>query len=131
MAVPWVFEINKGTFNFGTATSAPNLTSTTVNGAPNDNQAGTVSGATGTFNMINGTFTTSARINTATASSSTGIINQTGGTLNIGNQFQGANGSNPGEVSIVNVSGGAMNIGSAANPTSAFYVASRGTGTLT
>jgi autotransporter-associated beta strand protein len=80
--------------------------------------------------MVNGTFTTSARLNTATAANTTGIVNQTGGTLNIGNQFQGANGSNPGEVSGVNVSGGTMNIGTAANPTSPFYVASRGTGTL-
>src|SRR4029077_18825985 len=66
--------------------------------------------------------------NTATASSSAGIINQVGGTLNIGSQFQGANGSNPGELSIVNVSGGTMNIGGGTGP---FYVASRGTGTLT
>ena len=34
-------------------------------------------------------------------------------------------------MSIVNVSGGTLNIGTAANPTSPFYVASRGTGTLT
>jgi len=34
-------------------------------------------------------------------------------------------------MSIVNISGGTMNIGTAANPTSPFYVASRGTGTLT
>jgi autotransporter-associated beta strand protein len=81
--------------------------------------------------MVAGTLTTSARINTATALNSTGQINQVGGTLNIGNQFQGANGGNAGEVSLVNVSGGRMNIGTAANPTSVFYVASRGTGTLT
>jgi fibronectin-binding autotransporter adhesin len=128
MTVPWVLEVNNGTFNFGTDASAPNLTTTTPNNTPSDNLVGSVSGATATFNMVNGTLTTSARFNTALSSSSTGIINQFGGTLNIGSQFQGANGSNPGEVSIVNVSGGTMNIGGGSGP---FYVASRGTGTLT
>jgi autotransporter-associated beta strand protein len=131
MTVPWVFSINSGTFNFGASSSAPILTTTTPNNIPQDNLVGTVSGATGTFNMVNGTLTTSGRFDTATAGSSTGIIIQTGGTLNIGSQFQGANGSNPGEVSMVTVSGGTMNIGTAANPTDPFYVASRGTGTLT
>jgi autotransporter-associated beta strand protein len=48
--------------------------------------------------------------------------------MNIGSQFQGANGSGSGEVSIVTVSGGTMNVGSGSGP---LYVASRGTGTLT
>ena len=128
---PWIFAINNGTFNFGDDNNAPTLTSTTLNGATQDNQVGTVSGGTGVFNMVNGTLTTSARLNTATAINSTGIVNQVGGTLNIGSQFQGANAGNAGELSIVNVSGGVMNIGSAASPTSPFYVASRGTGILT
>lgn len=131
MNVPWVFSVANGTFTFGGSSDAPALTLTTPNNVPQDNQVGTVSGATGVFNMVNGTLTTSARFNTATAGNSTGLINQTGGTMNIGSQFQGANGSNAGEVSQVNVSAGTMNIGSAANPTSPFYVASRGTGTLT
>jgi autotransporter-associated beta strand protein len=130
MTAPWVFEVNNGTFNFGAAASAPTLTATTVNGEPGDNQVGTVADATGTFNMVNGTLTTGARLNTATAVNATGVINLIGGTMNIGSQFQGANGSNPGEISIVNISGGTMNIGSAASPTDPFYVASRGTGAL-
>ena len=129
--VPWVLEINEGTFNFGTSASAPDLTSTTVNNSPIDHQIGAVSGGVATFNMIAGTLTTSARFDTAVATDSTGILNQTGGTLNIGSQFQGANGQNPGEVSQVTVSGGTMNIGTAASPTDPFYVASRGAGTLT
>ena len=129
--VPWVFEINEGTFNFGASASAPNVTSTTGNNSPNDHQVGAVTGSVATFNMINGTLTTSARFDTAVASDSTGIIIQSGGTLNIGSQFQGANGQNPGEVSLVTVNGGTMNIGTAASPTDPFYVASRGTGTLT
>jgi autotransporter-associated beta strand protein len=128
MTVPWVFEVNNGTFNYGMVASGPVLTTTTPNNVPSDNQVGAVSGASATFNMVNGTLTTASRFNTATASGSTGIISQSGGTFNIGSQFQGANGSNPGEVSIVNVSGGTMNIGGGTGP---FYVASRGTGSLT
>jgi len=131
MTVPWIFAVNSGTFNFGDENNAPVLTSTTVNGITQDHQAGTVSGGAGIFNMVNGSLTTSARFNTAVALNSTGMVNQTGGTLTIGNQFQGANGSNLGEVSLVTVSGGVMNIGTALSPTSPFYVASRGTGTLT
>ena len=129
--VPWAFNIQGGTFTFGGAGSAPNLTSTTVNGAPQDNQVGDLAGGVGTFNMANGTLTTDARLNTALVGDATGIVNQTGGTLTIGSQFQGANGSNPGEVSVVNLTGGTMNIGTVASPTAPFYVASRGGGTLT
>lgn len=128
ITAPWLFEVNNGTFNYGTASSAPTLSSTTVHNGPSDNQVGTVTGATSTFNMVNGTLTTGARFNTATAANSIGIVNQSGGTWNIGEQVQGANGSNPGEVSLISVSGGTMNIGGGGGP---FYVASRGTGTLT
>ncbi|MBW8864655.1 MAG: NPCBM/NEW2 domain-containing protein [Verrucomicrobia bacterium] len=128
MTVPWVFSINSGTFNFGSASSSPNLFTTTPNNSPSDNQAGTVSGAAGIFNMLGGTLTTTARFNTATALNSTGIVNQIAGTLNIGSQFQGANGGNAGEASIVSLSGGTMNIASGGGP---FYVASRGGGSLT
>jgi alpha-galactosidase len=127
MTAPWVFSINQGTFNFGSASSAPVLTVTTPNNSPSDHQAGTVAGATGTFNMMGGTLTTSARLNTATALNSTGVVNQIAGTFNLGSQFQGANGANAGEASIVNASGGTMNISSGSGP---FYVASRGSGTL-
>jgi alpha-galactosidase len=128
ITVPWAISINSGAFSFGSASSAPVLVTTTPNNSPSDNQAGTVSGATGTFNMVAGTLTTSSRLNTATALNSTGIVNQVGGTFNLGSQFQGANGGNTGEVSIANLSGGTMNI---AGGGGAFYVASRGSGTLT
>jgi autotransporter-associated beta strand protein len=128
MTVPWNFDIRAGTFNFGTASSAPKLSSTSINGLPQDNQVGIISGAIATFNMVNGTLTTIARLNTATVANSTGIINQLGGTLNIGQQFQGSNGANANEQSQVNISGGTMNIGGG---TGQFYDASRGAGTLT
>jgi autotransporter-associated beta strand protein len=128
MTVPWNFDIRAGTFNFGTASSAPKLSSTSINGLPQDNQVGIISGAVGTFNMVNGTLTTIARLNTATVANSIGIVNQIGGTLNIGQQFQGSNGANANEQSQVNISGGTMNIGGG---TGQFYDASRGAGTLT
>jgi alpha-galactosidase len=128
MTVPWVLSINSGTFNFGSASSAPVLNTTTPNNTPSDNQIGTVSGLTGTFNMLAGTLTTASRLNTATALNSTGIVNQVGGIFNLGSQFQGANGGNAVEVSFANLSGGTMNVSGGGGP---FYVASRGSGTLT
>jgi autotransporter-associated beta strand protein len=128
LTIPWAFDIRAGTFNFGTASSAPKISSTTINGQPQDNQVGIISGAVGTFNMVNGILTTIARLNTATVANSTGIVNQVGGTLNVGQQFQGSNGANPNEQSRVNISGGTMNIGGG---TGQFYNASRGFGTLT
>ncbi|HEY1661862.1 MAG TPA: NPCBM/NEW2 domain-containing protein [Verrucomicrobiae bacterium] len=126
-AVPWVFSLNSGTFNFGSSSSAPVMRTTTPNNVPSDNQAGDVSGATGIFNLVGGILTTASRLNTATALDSTGIVNQVGGTFNLGSQFQGANGANAGEMSIVNLSGGTMNIANGSGP---FYVASRGDGIL-
>jgi len=92
MTVPWNLDVHLGTFNFGLGSSAPNLSSISVNGQPQDNQVGVTTSNTATFNMVNGTLTTVARLNTATVNTSTGIVNQVGGTLNIGQQFQGANG---------------------------------------
>ncbi len=129
MTVPWALNVIDGTFNFGTASSAPSLTSISAQGAPQDNVVGATSFSTGTLNLSNGTFTTSARLNTGTAGDATGIINIYGGTLTAGNQFQGANGAAT-ATSIVNVSGGTMNAGTVAAPNGAFFVASRGIGTL-
>jgi fibronectin-binding autotransporter adhesin len=128
ITVPWAFDIRAGTFNFGTASSAPKVSSTTVNGGPQDQEVGVIAGTSGTFNMVNGTLSTVSRLNTALGANSTGIVNQVGGTFNIGQQFQGANGANANELSVVNVSGGTMNIGAG---TGQFYVCSRGNGTLT
>jgi autotransporter-associated beta strand protein len=126
--VPWVLEINNGTFEFGSDASAPVITTTTGHNSPSDNVLGNVSGAVAEFDFVNGTFTTGARLNTAQALNSTAIVNVTGGTLNLADQFQGANGQNTEENSQVNVSGGAMNVGTGS--TGPFYVASRGTGYL-
>src|SRR5207237_5520519 len=93
IVVPWVFNINNGTLNLGSASSAPTFTSTTVNGQPQDNVVGAITNTTSTLNISNGTYTTFARLNTGTAGGATGIVNQVGGTFNMGSQFQGANGS--------------------------------------
>ncbi len=127
ITVPWTFDIRAGIFNFGTVNSAPTLSNTTVNGTPQDEEVGVVSGASGTFNMVNGTLTTIARLNTATVNTSTGIVNQVGGILNIGQQFQGANGATSGALSMVNVSGGTMNLNGGSGQ---LYVASRDQGIL-
>ena len=131
MTIPWTFDIRAGTFNFGSGSSAPSFSSITVNGQPQDQQVGVTTSNTATFNMNNGTLTTISRLNTATVNVSTGIVNQTGGTLNIGQQFQGANGGTSNALSILNVSGGTLNVGSATNPTGQIYVASRDQGIFT
>jgi autotransporter-associated beta strand protein len=86
LTLPLQFDVVAGTFNFGSAVSAPTLTSTTVNGAPQDHRVGNTVGVA-TFNMLGGTLTTVARLNTGTAANATG--NQVSGTFTIGNQFQG------------------------------------------
>jgi autotransporter-associated beta strand protein len=127
VTVPWIFAITNGTFNYGDANDAPTLTTTSARGTPLDNQLGMASGGTATFNMVNGTLTTTARFNTATMLNSTGIVNQVGGLWNLGDQFQGANGGNAGQQSIVNVSGGTLLVGGGG---STLFVASRGSGQL-
>lgn len=134
ITVPWAFNVGAGTLNFGAGSSAPDLTSTTPNGGPQDNLVGNVSGQAATLNFVNGTLTTVARWDTCQVLNSTGSISQAGGTINIANQFQGANGSFTGENSAVTISGGTMNLYSGAltnNSTTGFFVASRGSGSLT
>ena len=133
---PWAFELNNGTFNFGSASSAPQVISTSPQGVPSDNQLG--NSATAVLNFSNGVYTTSARFNTGGGSGS-GTINQYNGLINIASQFQGANGS-ASATSAVNLFGGTMNIGVSPNSTNSsllttnfgtFYVSSRGNASLT
>jgi fibronectin-binding autotransporter adhesin len=140
ITVPWAFYVGAGTLNFGAGSSAPVLTSTTpnagtkLNGTAQDNFVGNVTGQTATLNFVNGTLTTAARWDTCQVLNSTGIIAQAGGTINIASQFQGANGSYAGENSAVTISGGTMNLYNGSlttNSGTAFFVASRGTGSLT
>jgi fibronectin-binding autotransporter adhesin len=137
VTAPWAFSINDGTFNFGSASSAPKVISTSPQGVPQDDQVGGAGGAA-VLNFTNGLFTTSSRLNTG-GNSSSGTINQYGGTINIASQFQGANGSASAS-SAVNLYGGTMNVGVSVASTNSstfttnfgpFYVASRGNGSLT
>lgn len=126
---PWGFVIFGGTFNYGTVghTNGPNLVSTPGNAAlaGDDTFVGDGTNNIGTFNMVNGSLTLYARLDTGTSiTGSTGIVTQTGGNLTVNGQFQGANIG--GGVSTVSLSGGTFNV--VGNTT---FVASRGTGTFT
>jgi autotransporter-associated beta strand protein len=125
MTNAWPINIQAGSFTIGLSGNAPTWTSTSINGAPQDDQVGIISNTVATLTLSNGTFTTGARLNTATVLNSTGIVNQVSGTFNIHQQFQGANGGGAGEQSFLNVSGGTMSIDSGAGQ---IYVASRGGG---
>jgi autotransporter-associated beta strand protein len=123
----WGFLIEGGTFNFGTPTSAPAFVSTPGNGDndANDNLVGNTSGLIGTFNMVNGSLTLNARLDTgASTSGAVGTVNQTGGTLTINGQFQGDNIG--GGTGYLNLSGGTFAV--VGNTT---FVASRGIGSMT
>jgi fibronectin-binding autotransporter adhesin len=124
ISVPWDLIISNGTFVVGNSGSAPNFTSLTGQGEPTDVQFGYIAGQVGTLILSNGTFTTSARINTGVVAGSTGAVTVVNGTLNVASQFQGANGGNTCG-SIVNVSGGTFTV------PGPFYIASRGIGSLT
>lgn len=132
-AVPWLFEVNAGTLNFGCESNAPVVTGATTHNNPEDVEIGNTVGTAATFNMVNGALSIAAPLDTGTALNSTGVVNQTGGTLTINGSpyyFQGANGASTGELSVVNISGGTIDMGPAAAPAGPFYVASRGTGFL-
>ncbi len=128
VTVPWPLNLQAGTLNFGTASSAPVLNSTSVQGVPQDDQVGTVVGAVGTLNIVNGTFTTASRLNTALGNSSTGIVSQVGGTVIIASQIQGANGGTTNAQAIFNLSGGSFSSGTTG--AGQFYLASRDMGLL-
>jgi autotransporter-associated beta strand protein len=115
-----------GTLNFGTPTSAPNLT-ITATASVGDHTIGPDPGATGTFNMVNGTLLLKTRINTKN-----GNINVSGGAMQVWNQFQMDNTAST-ETSILTVSGGSLDVrnsSGSATTGGAIFVASRGTGTF-
>jgi fibronectin-binding autotransporter adhesin len=123
-SAPWGLIVSNGTFVVGNAGSAPNFTSTSAQGGPSDNQLGYVVGQVASLIISNGTFTTTARVNTGPVGGATGAVTVVNGTLNVGGQFQGANGG-PTCGSILNVSGGTL------TDAGQMYVASRGIGSLT
>lgn len=123
MTVPWSYTINYGTFNFGTTNSAPKLTLVTVPATTLASPAiGSSSLCPAIFNMVNGTLTHGA-VNTGTASGAIGTINMSGGVWAINGQIQNANA--PGGIGNICVSGGMFSF------SDKFYVANRGTGSLT
>jgi autotransporter-associated beta strand protein len=126
ITAPVQLDIVGGTLTFGSAGSAPNLNSTAI---ANNSRIGNVPGAAAALNMVNGTLTIAARLNTGTAANSLAAINQTGGTLNIGSLLQISDGSSA-AYSTVTVTGGSLNVGDSGGPNNLF-LASRGTGIVT
>ncbi len=119
----WYLVLTNGTLVFGNATSAPNFVSTSQQGAPTDNQLGYTAGQSATLIISNGTYTTSARINTGPVGGATGIVDVVSGTLTCASQFQGANGGLT-SGSWLNISGGTF------TTPGTIFVSSRGPGFL-
>ena len=120
------FNITGGsTLSFGGTGNAPQLF-TLQGGQGQDSLIGDNNSAS-VFNMNNGTLTLGRRLDTGDAN-----VTISGGTLNLWNQFQVANGV-PANVSTVTVTGGTLNVASTSGTTAGgtFYLASRGAGTLT
>jgi autotransporter-associated beta strand protein len=126
ITIPVQLDILAGTFNFGQGANAPNLSSTA---SANNSRLGVTVGAPATFNMVKGTLTIAARLNTGSAANSVAILNQSGGTLNIQQLLQSSDGSSFAATTI-NVTGGTLNVGDAGGPNN-FFLASRGTGVVT
>jgi autotransporter-associated beta strand protein len=123
---PIQLDIQAGTFSFGQGSSAPNLNSIA---SDNNSRLGVIGGAPATFNMVNGTLTIAARLNTGSAANTIATLNQSGGTLNLLSIFQCSDGSSS-AYTAVNATGGSLIVGT---PTAGnnFYLASRGTGVVT
>jgi autotransporter-associated beta strand protein len=119
----WYLLLTNGTLVFGSPTSAPNFVSTSQQGEPQDNQLGYAIGQSATLIISNGTYTTSARMNTGPVGGATGVVDVVNGTLSIASQFQGANGGLT-SGSWLNVSGGTF------TTPGTIFVSSRGPGFL-
>ncbi len=126
ITTPVQLDIAAGTFNFGQGASAPNLSSSA---AANNSRLGITANAPATFNMVNGTLTIAARLNTGTAANTVAALNQSGGTLNCLALLQCSDGSSF-AATTVNITGGTLNVGDAVDPNN-FFLASRGTGVVT
>jgi autotransporter-associated beta strand protein len=125
ITTPVQLDILAGTFTFGSATSAPNLTNTAVN---NISRVGVTPGTPATFNMVNGKLTIASRLNTGAAAQAVAIINQSGGTLNPQSLLQVSD-SSANAFTAINVTGGTLYVGDATGPNNIF-LASRGTGVV-
>jgi fibronectin-binding autotransporter adhesin len=123
--IPLQLDVQAGTFNFGQGTSAPNLNSVANN---NNSRLGVIAGAPATFNMVNGTLTIAARLNTGAGANTLATLNQSGGTLNLLSLLQCSD-SSTAAYTAVNVSGGGLTVGTPAAGNT-FFLASRGTGVL-
>ncbi|HXF11270.1 MAG TPA: hypothetical protein VN625_10845, partial [Desulfuromonadaceae bacterium] len=117
---------NGGTLSFGTPESAPNLTMT-GNDSTSTAQRQLIGNGTGTstLNIVNGTLTLTDRLNVGNGTAGA-ILNLFGGTLNIAGAGLSTSDNNFATVGSVTVSNGLLHLSAGS-----FFVATRGTGTLT
>jgi autotransporter-associated beta strand protein len=127
ISTPVQLDVLAGTFSFGLGASAPNLSSTA---AANNSRIGVTPNAPATFNMVNGTVTFPARLNTGAGGNTIAVINQTGGTINVRDLVQISDSAATAHTTI-NVSGGNLNAMDADGNLRNFFLASRGTGVVT
>jgi autotransporter-associated beta strand protein len=125
ITMPVQLDVLAGTFNFGSATSAPVLTNTAVN---NISRVGVSTNAPGTLNVVNGSLIIASRLNTGAAAGAVANINVSGGMLNPQALLQLSD-SSANAYSAVSVTGGTLYVGDASGPNNLF-LASRGTGVV-
>lgn len=125
VTLPVGIDIAAGTFNYGAAGSAPKLTSPATGGFL---RVGITPGAPATFNMVNGTLTVAARLNTGAAAGAIANVNQTGGTINVG--LLQVSDSSANAMTTMNVTGGTFN-STDGTVLQGIFLASRGTGVVT
>jgi fibronectin-binding autotransporter adhesin len=126
ISIPVQFDILGGTFNFGQGASAPELASTAT---IQNSRIGVLANEPGTLNMVNGTLTIAARLNTGSGANTIAEINQSGGTINVLGLLQSSDGSSTAATTI-DVTGGTLNVGTP-DAGQNFFLASRGTGVVT
>jgi fibronectin-binding autotransporter adhesin len=124
---PTQLDIQAGTFSFGTGSSSPVFTSTTGGGV--NARLGVAPNAPAVFNMVGGTLTIAARLNTGAAANTLATINQSGGSLNVMDVLQISDSAATASTAV-NVTGGTINVANA-GAFNNFFLASRGTGILT
>jgi fibronectin-binding autotransporter adhesin len=122
---------NGGTFTFGATNSAPDVTMIGSDGTGSQRNLIGNETETSMMNMVGGNLTLQTRLNIGNGTAGA-TLNVFGGTMNVESSSISIADNNASTVGAVNISGGTLNTGPATNPAAnTFYVATRGTGTLT
>jgi len=126
VVMPMIFDVQAGTYNHGSGASAPQFLST----ATAVSRVGVIANTLGTLNVANGAITFGNRLNTGAGGNTLAAVNQTGGTVNIRDVFQGSD-SAATAATTMNISGGLFNVSDVEGNPRNFFLASRGTNILT